>query len=86
MLILTRRVNESIVIGNDIVITVLEIYRDSIRLGIKAPSDVEVNREEIHQLLADKLRDPSTIAAETSQRFERGHKAKVSFAEEGVQA
>lgn len=69
MLVLTRRVNESIVIGNDIVVTVLEVQRDSIRLGIKAPHDVEVNREEIFLLLSDKTRDPASIAAETSQRF-----------------
>lgn len=55
MLVLTRRVNESIVIGNDIVVTVLEIQRDAIRIGIKAPHDVEINREEIFQLLANKL-------------------------------
>lgn len=55
MLVLTRRVNESIVIGNDIVVTVLEIQRDAIRIGIKAPHDVEINREEIAQLLANKL-------------------------------
>lgn len=67
MLVLTRRVNESIVIGNDIVVTVLEIQRDSIRLGIKAPHDVEVNREEIFRLLSEKTKDPASIAAEISQ-------------------
>ncbi len=69
MLVLTRRVNESIVIGNDIVVTVLEIQRDSIRLGIKAPHDVEVNREEIFRLLSEKTKDPASIAAEISQEL-----------------
>ncbi|MDA8270856.1 MAG: carbon storage regulator CsrA [Actinomycetota bacterium] len=69
MLVLTRRVNESIVIGNDIVVTVLEVQRDSIRLGIKAPHDVEINREEIFLLLSDKTRDAGSIAAETSRKL-----------------
>lgn len=50
MLVLTRRKNQSIVIGDDIVITVLEVKGDQIRLGITAPRDVQVYREE---LLAD---------------------------------
>jgi carbon storage regulator len=66
MLVLTRRVNESIVIGNNIVITILEIQRDAIRIGIKAPHDVEINREEIFQLLADKLKD-SAVLIESNQ-------------------
>lgn len=70
MLVLTRRVNESIVIGNDIVVTVLEVQRDSIRIGIKAPNDVDVNREEIHLLLSDKLKDPSDIAAEAAAKHD----------------
>lgn len=50
MLVLTRRKNQSIVIGDQIVITVLEVKGDQIRLGITAPRDVQVYREE---LLAD---------------------------------
>lgn len=70
MLVLTRRVNESIVIGNDIVVTVLEIQRDSIRLGIKAPHNVDINREEIHLLLADKLNNPYDVAKEDIRSLE----------------
>jgi carbon storage regulator len=47
MLILTRRVGETITIGNDITVKVLNISGNQIRLGIKAPSDVAVHREEI---------------------------------------
>lgn len=50
MLVLTRRKNQSIVIGDQIVVTVLEVKGDQIRLGITAPRDVQVFREE---LLAD---------------------------------
>jgi carbon storage regulator len=52
MLVLTRRKNQSILIGDDIVVTVLEVKGDQIRLGISAPRDVEVFREE----LVDKTR------------------------------
>ena len=48
MLVLTRRLNQSVVIGNDIKITVLEIKKDGIRLGISAPKDVSVYRQEIY--------------------------------------
>lgn len=48
MLVLTRRANESIMIGNDVVVTVLEVRGDQVRLGIKAPRDVDVHREEVY--------------------------------------
>ncbi len=47
MLVLTRRVNERIVIGDDIVVTVLEVHGDQVRLGIEAPREVKVFREEV---------------------------------------
>jgi carbon storage regulator len=47
MLVLSRKKNESIVIANDIVITVVEIRGDKVRLGIVAPKDVPVHREEV---------------------------------------
>jgi carbon storage regulator len=48
MLVLTRRANQSIVIGNDVVVTVLEVRGDQVRLGIKAPREVTVHREEVY--------------------------------------
>lgn len=53
MLVLTRRKNQSIVIGDDVVITVLEVKGDSIRLGITAPRDVQVYREELLAALSE---------------------------------
>lgn len=47
MLILTRRVGESLMIGNDVTVTVLANKGNQIRIGIEAPKDVEVHREEI---------------------------------------
>lgn len=51
MLVLTRRSHQSIHIGDDIVVTVLEVKGDQIRLGISAPRNVQVHREEVLQAL-----------------------------------
>ena len=47
MLVLTRRTNQSIMIGQDVTVTVLEIRGDQVRLGIRAPREVAVHREEV---------------------------------------
>jgi carbon storage regulator len=51
MLVLTRKTNECIIIGEDIVLTVIEIRRDKVRLGIKAPREVSVHRREIYEAI-----------------------------------
>ena len=51
MLVLSRRPNESIVINDKIVITVIEIRGDKVRLGIEAPRDVPVHRSEVYQAI-----------------------------------
>jgi len=47
MLVLTRNANQSIMIGDDVIITVLEVRGDQVRLGIRAPRDIDVHREEV---------------------------------------
>ncbi len=49
MLILTRRIGETVVIGDDVNITVLGVKGNQVRLGVNAPKDVSVHREEIYQ-------------------------------------
>jgi len=49
MLILTRRVGESIMIGEDIAITVLGVQGNQVRVGVNAPKEVSVHREEIYE-------------------------------------
>ena len=49
MLILTRRVGETLMVGDDVTITVLGVKGNQVRLGVNAPRDVAVHREEIYQ-------------------------------------
>ena len=51
MLVLSRRPQQSFIIGHDIVITVLEVNGDTVRLGIAAPRDVTIHREEVYREL-----------------------------------
>jgi carbon storage regulator len=51
MLVLTRRSGESVMIGDDVVVTVLEVRGDVVRLGIGAPRDIQVHREEVYREL-----------------------------------
>ena len=56
MLILTRRIGETLNIGDDVLVTVLEIKGNQVRIGIKAPDDVAVHRKEIYERIqAEKL-------------------------------
>ncbi len=74
MLVLTRRANQSIMIGHEIVVTVLEVRGDQVRLGIKAPRSIDVHREEIFAQLQQANRDavkPSKEAMESLQNLKR---------------
>ena len=53
MLILTRRVGETVVIGNDVDVTVLGVKGNQVRLGIKAPHEVSVHREEVYNRIKE---------------------------------
>jgi carbon storage regulator len=49
MLILTRRVGETLMIGNEVTVTVLGVKGNQVRIGVNAPKDVAVHREEIYE-------------------------------------
>ena len=72
MLILTRRVGETIVIGDDVIVTVLGIKGNQVRIGINAPKDVSVHREEIYQRIQQEKNttpakeEPAPVVAPTT--------------------
>jgi carbon storage regulator len=61
LLILTRKVGEALMIGEEVTVTVMEVKGNQVRIGIKAPRDVEVHREEIYE----------RVQAEKAQHVER---------------
>ena len=71
MLVLTRRAGESVMIGNDVIITVLEARGDVIRLGIQAPRDVQVHREEVFRELQAANREAASPTEDAVQAVTR---------------
>jgi carbon storage regulator len=64
MLVLSRKKNESIVIDDRIVITVVEIRGDKVRLGIEAPRDVPVHRSEVYEAIHRVQESPKSAESE----------------------
>jgi carbon storage regulator len=68
MLVLSRKKNESIIINDNITVTVIEIRGDKVRLGIEAPKDVTVHRREVYEAIhgqnamSPKAREPGPTA------------------------
>jgi len=72
LLVLSRRVGESIMIGPDVVVTVLEVRPDLVRIGINAPRDVEVHREEVFVEVQQANRSAASPSAENVEALAAG--------------
>ena len=63
MLVLSRKLNERIIVGDDIVISVVEVRGDQVKLGILAPRSVKVFREEVYEAIQDENRKAAASSA-----------------------
>jgi carbon storage regulator len=74
MLILTRRIGETVMIGDDVAITVLRVKGNQVRLGVNAPKTVSVQREEIFQ----RIQQEPTSGEEEPEPEHEPHSATVA--------
>lgn len=65
MLVLSRHRDESIMIGDDIVVTIVDIRGDKVRLGINAPTDIPVHRQEVYEAIQRENRKASQLRLKT---------------------
>lgn len=64
MLVLTRKVHQSIVIGDEVEVVVLEVRGEQVRLGIRAPKDVAVHRKEIYEQILEENKEAAQTRPE----------------------
>ena len=80
MLILTRRAGETLMIGDDVTVTVLGINSHQVRIGINAPKEVAVHREEIYERIkAEERKQMKTRRAKFGKRRQREDMPRVPF-------
>jgi carbon storage regulator len=79
MLVLTRRAGERVLIGDDIVITILDTRGDGIRIGIEAPRGVNIQRDEIVRAVAEANVAANVAATQTSNDAEERIKAALGL-------
>ena len=78
MLILTRRVGETVMIGSDVTVTVLGVKGNQVRVGVNAPRDVAVHREEIFERIKREQQDGHSEHGHSEHANVHPHKANGS--------
>ena len=71
MLALSRKPGESVVIGNDIEITILEVKGEQVKVGIKAPQSVAISRKELFEQIQESNREASKISEDVMKNLNK---------------
>ena len=77
MLVLSRHRDESIMIGDDVVVTIVDIRGDKVRLGINAPQDIPVHRQEVYEAIQRENQKAAQIKAGDTQRLGKERRSDV---------
>jgi carbon storage regulator len=71
MLVLTRKVNQSIVIDDEIEVVVLEVRGEQVRLGVRAPKSIAVHRKEVYEQIRQENLNAATVSTEDLLRLQK---------------
>ena len=74
MLVLSRQRDESIMIGDNVVVTVVDIRGDKVRLGIEAPNEIPVHRQEVYDAIQRENRRAGKVGSKDTRDLERPNK------------
>jgi carbon storage regulator len=83
MLVLSRQRDQTIMIGDDIEITVVDIRGDKVRLGINAPSEIPVHRKEVYEAIKRENRAAANVKPEDIAKVTGIHKDEAGAAKKG---
>lgn len=73
MLVLSRHRDESIIIGDDVVVTIVDIRGDKVRLGIQAPQDIPVHRQEVYEAIKRENEKSASLEPADTHAIEAAH-------------
>lgn len=74
MLVLSRQRDESIIIGDNVVVTIVDVRGDKVRLGIEAPIEIPVHRQEVYEAIQRENRQAAEMKPEDAQQLPKGRK------------
>jgi carbon storage regulator len=72
MLVLSRHRDESIMIGDDVVVTIVDIRGDKVRLGIEAPTSIPVHRQEVYEAIKRENQQAAKVTPQDAGHLDRG--------------